>query len=253
MNRLPGKIILFVLIVIFPINIFAQDDSTQLFYTAKRLMHQRKYDQALESYKLLKKNFPGSKYVDDAEFWSAYILEKKADDKEAFEAYKQFVINNPKSPFVDDAMVYQISIAENLARKGQNNYREFIAIKLNSPNKTVKYQASLSLGKLRDTRAIPTLRQIANNGDQDMSLMAKSLIKNINKPIDRNDDGVKRISNPIQNGDRSGKKGTTIKRHNVPTPGSVSRPKQQPGTKKSKPPATKRQTSKSSSSKRKLN
>lgn len=253
MKRSREKILIVFLMIIFAGTLFAQDRSTQIFYTAKRLMHQRKYDEALERYELLKKQYPECKYIDDAEFWSAYILEKKDDDKNAFQAYKDFVTKNPESPFVDDAMIYQISVAEKLARKGENNYREFIATKLNSPEKTVKYQASLSLGKLRDSRAIPTLKQIANNGDQDMSLMAKTLIKNINKPIDTNDEGIKRIVNPNRNGERSGNKGSGIKRKNIPAPGNLSSPNRPQQKKKSTPPAQKRQTKKSSSTKKNFN
>lgn len=253
MNRPIGKIILFMGLIIFPLILFAQDESTQLFYSAKRLMHQRKYDRALENYELLKKKFPDSKYNDDAEFWSAYIWEKKADDKKAFESYEKFVSKNPTSPFVDDAMVYQISVAEKLARKGDKNFREFIVTKLSSPNKTVKYQASLSLGKLRDARAIPTLTQIANNGDQDMSLMAKSLIHDINKPMKNDDDALKRMIKSGQNRDSDSGTNKTIERNKVPFPGSVSSPKRQPETKNSKPPATKQPPKRSSTTKKKLN
>ncbi|MFZ5517378.1 MAG: tetratricopeptide repeat protein [Candidatus Zhuqueibacterota bacterium] len=249
MNSLQWKIIVAVCIIIFPLSIFAQDESTQLFYSAKRLMHQRKYDQALESYALLKKNFPDSKYVDDAEFWSAYILEKKEDDKNAFDAYERFAKNNPTSPFVDDAMVYQISVAEKLAWRGDKTYQEFIAIQLNASNQTVKYQASLSLGKLRDSRAIPTLKQMANNGDQDMSLMAKSLIRDIHKPRDQRESVIKTIINPGQEDAKPTDKGATIKRNNVPTQGKIARPPQQSGTTKSTATPTKPQTPKSSTPK----
>jgi len=249
MNSLQWKVIVAVCIINFPLNIFGQDESTQLFYSAKRLMHQRKYDQALESYALLKKNFPDSKYADDAEFWSAYILEKKDDDKNAFDAYERFAKNNPTSPFVDDAMVYQISVAEKLVWRGDQTYREFIADKLNSSNQTVQYQASLSLGKLRDSRAIPTLQQIANNGDQDMSLMAKTLIRDIHKPMDPRVRSIRTITTTGNEDAVPSNKGASIKRNTTPTQGKVARPPQQSATKKPTSTTPKPQTPKSSNPK----
>lgn len=161
----------------------AQEDF-KLYYKMKKLMHQRQYDSALQLFEQLKIKHPDSRYLDDAEFWSAYILERQDKSKEAFNAFKNFKKKYPVSPYVDDAVLQQIGIAERLARTGKRNYINFLVTNLKSTDKSIKYQASVSLGKLRDKRALPALKQMANNGDRDMSLMAKSLIKNIeSKPV----------------------------------------------------------------------
>ncbi len=174
--------ILIILTILFS---FAQAETTlaqdgfQYYYQAKKLMHQREYKKALELFDKLKKEFPNSKFEDDAEFWSAYILEKQNRYDESFRRYENLKKKFPKSPWVDDAEVQQIGIAEKLANRGKHKYLNYLVERAQSRDKTIKYQASISLGKLNDQRALPGLRQIASNGDKDMSQMARSLIKTI--------------------------------------------------------------------------
>lgn len=155
----------------------AQDDDFSLFNQAMDLRINREWDQALEKYRLLKQNFPTSKYVDDAEFWSAYILEEQGREEEAFSAYQQLKDNYPASPWVDDATMRQIGIAEKFMRQGKKDYEKFLLDHLGSSDKNVKYQAALSLGKLGDNRAIPVLKEMANNGDKDMRHVGRALLE----------------------------------------------------------------------------
>ncbi|NOZ62649.1 MAG: tetratricopeptide repeat protein [Calditrichaeota bacterium] len=164
--------------IFFLSSLWAQD-GFQYYYQAKKLMHQREYKKALDLFDKLKKEFPGSKYEDDAEFWSAYIMERENRYDESFQRYNRLKEKYPKSPWVDDAEVQQIGIAERLANRGKRKYLNYLVDRVHSRDKTIKYQASLSLGKLNDQRALPGLRQIANNGDKDMSQIARSLIKTI--------------------------------------------------------------------------
>jgi len=162
--------------------LFAQEDDFKLFNEAMDLRIQRDWDRALETYRLLKQKFPSSKYVDDAEFWSAYILEEQGKDEEAFSAYQQLKENYPTSPWSDDATLHQIGLAEKFMRQGKKNYERFLLDHLESPDKNVKYQAALSLGKLGDERAIPVLKEMANNGDRDMRFVGKALLQRFEHP-----------------------------------------------------------------------
>ncbi|MDZ7263549.1 MAG: tetratricopeptide repeat protein [candidate division KSB1 bacterium] len=161
---------------IFSIPVQAQDDST-LFREAKTLMFQQKYDDAISRYELLKLKYPDSQYSDDSEFWSAYILEHQGKHAMAFAAFEGLIQKYPGSPWVDDALIHQIDLAEKFIRQGQNSYLSFLASNLQSPYTNVRYQAALSLGKLGDTRARPILNEMANNGDRDMRVVAKSLLQ----------------------------------------------------------------------------
>ncbi|MDZ7333177.1 MAG: tetratricopeptide repeat protein [candidate division KSB1 bacterium] len=162
--------------------LMAQDDDFKLFNEAMDLRIRREWDQALERYRLLKQNFPNSKYIDDAEFWSAYILEEQGKDEDAFFSYQQLKDNYPNSPWADDATMHQIGLAEKFVRQGHKSYERFLIDHLESSDKNVKYQAALSLGKLGDERAIPVLREMANNGDKDMRFVGKALLQRFESP-----------------------------------------------------------------------
>ncbi len=167
--------------VLFTSLSFAQQVDFQLYYKARKLLQQREYEKAQESFELLKTKYPNSRYIDDAGFWSAYILEKRGKDSAAFNEFKKFKGLYPHSAWVDDAESQQIDIAAKLARRGDNSHVNFIVNKLRSPDKKIKYRAAVSLGKLRDQRALPVLKQMEKNGDKDMGSVAKSLIRNVEK------------------------------------------------------------------------
>ena len=170
--------ILFILVLFSSVG-YAQQDDFQIYHKAKKLLQRREYKKAQESFELLKKKYPNSRLIDDAAFWSAYILEKQGKNSDAFKAFDNLKKKYPKSPWVDDAEAQQISIAEKLFKRGNKNYKNFIINKLDSPDKKTKYRAAVSLGKLRDQRALPVLRQMESNGDKDMGSVAKSLLRNI--------------------------------------------------------------------------
>jgi len=159
-----------------------ESEDYKLFNEAMELRIQREWNQALEKYKLLKQKYPNSKYMDDADFWSAYILEEQGKEADAFKAYKKVQTKYPNSPWADDAAMHQIGLAEKFVRQGQGSYKRFLTEHLHSPNKNIKYQAALSLGKLGDNRAIPVLKEMSNNGDRDMRSVGNSLLRKLDRP-----------------------------------------------------------------------
>lgn len=187
-------VLIILLVALVPL-LRAQEDF-DLFNEAMELRIQRDWDKALEKYESLKQKYPNSKYVDDAEFWSAYILKEQGKDSDAFQAYQAMKQKYPDSPWADDATMHQIGLAEKFVKQGQDSYRDFLKNQLESPHKNVKYQAALSLGKLGDKRAIPVLKEMSNNGDRDMRSVGNSLLKNIDTP--RQADRAKLKPLPIQ-------------------------------------------------------
>lgn len=183
--------IVFFLALIIELLIFvpllkAQEDFN-LFNEAMELRIQREWDKALQRYESLKQKYPDSKYVDDAEFWSAYILEEQGKETDAFMAYQAMKQKHPDSPWSDDATIHQIGLAEKFVKQGQDNYRGFLTNELESPLKNVKYQAALSLGKLGDERAIPVLKEMSNNGDKDMRSVGNSILQKFDQPRPQQD------------------------------------------------------------------
>ena len=185
-NKLKLVLKILFILVLFSSVVYAQLKDYQIYFKARKLLQKHEYEKAQESFKLLKRKYPSSKFIDGTEFWSAYILEKQGENSDAFKAFDDLKKKYPKSPWIDDAEAQQIDIAEKLFKRGNKNYKNFIINKLDSPDKKTKYRAAVSLGKLRDQRALPVLRQMENNGDKDMGSVAKSLLRNIEaKPIKR--------------------------------------------------------------------
>jgi len=231
-------------------SLYAQQDDFQMYYQARKFLQQREYDKAKEFFESLQKQYPSSRYTDDAEFWSAYILEKQGKEADAFAAYDNLIARRPNSPWVDDAEANQIGIAERFVKNGDHAKMDFIVRKLDSPDKKIKYQAAVSLGKLRDQRALPVLKQMENNGDKDMSTVAKSLISDFNEarpiksnPRQRIEVEPKKQFNEIRPGQKmfrspqryntssqpNNQKQVTLKNNSSPTFGQPSRQSPSPG------------------------
>lgn len=174
-----------VLVALVPL-LRAQEDFN-LFNEAMELRIQREWDKALQRYESLKQKYPESKYVDDAEFWSAYILEEQGKETEAFQSYQAMKQKYPDSPWADDATIHQIGLAEKFVKQGQDSYKGFLTNELGSPYKNVKYQAALSLGKLGDERAIPVLKEMSNNGDKDMRSVGNAILQKFDQPKQQQD------------------------------------------------------------------
>lgn len=235
---------LIILLVAFVPLLIAQEDFN-LFNEAMELRIQREWDKALEKYESLKQKYPDSKYIDDAEFWSAYILKEQGKESDAFNAYQAMRQKYPDSPWADDATMHQIGLAEKFVKQGQDSYRNFLTNQLDSPHKNVKYQAALSLGKLGDKRAIPVLKEMSNNGDKDMRSVGNSLLQNIDDP--RQQDRAKLKPLPLRlPKNKNDKKSDAIKK-----PPKVEPPKQhqaatqKPSNQRIQPTTPKRQPQRS--------
>ncbi|OQX96123.1 hypothetical protein B6I21_01865 [candidate division KSB1 bacterium 4572_119] len=247
--------LILILVGCFLVSSAEAQDGFQLYYKAKKQMHLKEYDQALETFKLLMVKFPESKYLDDAQFWTGYVNGKQKKYSESFRLYEDLKKNYPNSPWVDDAEIQQIDVAEKLANRGEKPYLDYLVKKLNSPDKTIKYQASMSLAKLRDDRALPGLKQMAKNGDKDMSRVARSLIKKIESKKPQPRTGSKIIKKPtLNNRDRKTKSRLVKPGRTNKSPtrsGSIKRPSKssKPPT-RSSPPSRKSSGQKSSSGKK---
>jgi HEAT repeat protein len=62
-----------------------------------------KWEEAIKQFHILKSQYPGSEYRDDAQYWRAYAF-SHLDRKKGIIAYKVFLEQNPRSRYVDDAV-----------------------------------------------------------------------------------------------------------------------------------------------------
>ena len=119
-NKLKLVLKILFILVLFSSVVYAQLKDYQIYFKARKLLQKREYEKAQESFKLLKRKYPSSKFIDGTEFWSAYILEKQGENSDAFKAFDDLKKKYPKSPWIDDAEAQQIDIAEKLFKRGTN-------------------------------------------------------------------------------------------------------------------------------------
>jgi tetratricopeptide (TPR) repeat protein len=79
------------------------DPAYDTYREGYNLILNEQWRQAREMLGQVKKKFPKSEYVDDAEYWSAYAM-RHIDREKALKEYQAFVEKYPKSRYHDDAM-----------------------------------------------------------------------------------------------------------------------------------------------------
>jgi HEAT repeat protein len=81
-----------------------QDDPGQALYKkGYAAILSKKWDEARKSFAELTKSYPKSKYVDAAQYWTAYSY-KQTDQKKAKDLYAEFLEQYRKSDYFDDAV-----------------------------------------------------------------------------------------------------------------------------------------------------
>jgi len=94
---------------------------------AKKLIHELKWEQAIQACKGIIKTFPESDFVDDAQFWIGYCYENWEDHQEiAIDEFQKLVDNYSSSPWVDDACNYQIIIVDQIYKPQSKKYGEVV-------------------------------------------------------------------------------------------------------------------------------
>jgi len=78
-------------------------DAEDQFKIAKEAFDRRKYQDAVEEFKRVLFEHPGSGYVDDAQFYLAESYRLMEDFSEAISEYQFLIRNFPESPYVEDA------------------------------------------------------------------------------------------------------------------------------------------------------
>jgi len=57
----------------------------------------KKWDEALDAFGAIRRDFKGTAFAVDAEIWCAIVLSRKGDTAAAISAYEQFIVNNPEA------------------------------------------------------------------------------------------------------------------------------------------------------------
>jgi hypothetical protein len=84
------------------------------------LILEERWEDARKKFAELMRRHPGSAYLDDATYWTAFSW-KQSDRRKAMEAYRRFVRNHPRSTYLDDAVadLQLLEVEEELNRVRQ--------------------------------------------------------------------------------------------------------------------------------------
>lgn len=181
-----GKELSFVviLLVLFSVSsLFGQD--AKMYKNGKRAIRERKWDKAIQSYDQLLQQYPKSLYGDDAQFWIGFSWEQTpGQQKKAFDCYQKLIENYPHSPWVDDAQIHQIYLAKKMIQNGERDYEAFLRLKLNDSDQTVRYQAALALGEVKNPMVLPILEEMAKGQDEEIAKRAMEALEGYSRTLD---------------------------------------------------------------------
>ncbi len=170
-------VILFLSLYVSSNALLADDDNEarSIYQEAKKLCVEQKWIEAINTFENIIDQYSESRYIDDANFWIGYCLEKLPQRQtDAFSKFEQVVSRFPNSPWADDAAIHQITLAEQFVMEGKEQYKSFLTRNIKSENQEIRNRAALALGRLGDKSALPILNKLSE--DEDFGPLASNLV-----------------------------------------------------------------------------
>ncbi len=170
-------VILFLSLYVSSNALLADDDNEarSIYQEAKKLCVEQKWIEAINTFENIIDQYSESRYIDDANFWIGYCLEKLPQRQtDAFSKFEQVVSKFPNSPWADDAAIHQITLAEQFVMEGKEQYKSFLTRNIKSENQEIRNRAALALGRLGDKSALPILNKLSE--DEDFGPLASNLV-----------------------------------------------------------------------------
>ena len=140
-----------------------EDEARKIYEQAQKLFIQKNYQQAIEQYNKILQDYAQSRYADDSMYWVGYStyaltksienIEQQLEGKEkAIEYMNKLISSFADSLWIDDAQQLRIEIAEDLVKKGYDNYRAYIDGSL------MGLRGMESLGSLKSLESLKNLK-----------------------------------------------------------------------------------------------
>jgi HEAT repeat protein len=112
-------------------------EARKTYEEAKAYIYQKNWEKAIDSLNTIIQFFEESEYLDDSLYWLSYSMNKLSStlaniemqlemQKEALHNLDSLIEEYRNSSWVDDAKFLRIEIAEDLAKKGLKDYRQYI-------------------------------------------------------------------------------------------------------------------------------
>lgn len=153
-------------------------EDQNLHRLGRRYIRSRKWERAIQTLGTLLNTYPNSHYADDAQFWIGFSYEQMpGNEKLSFGHYQRVVDAYPESAWVDDALVHQIILARTLCGEGDEEARAFLHRMVASDESSIRYQAALALGGLKEPSVLPILEEIAVSDDDGLAIQAMEILE----------------------------------------------------------------------------
>lgn len=130
-----------------------------MFLDAKASVYAREYNQAVNKYKQLIKQFPNSSYLVDATYWLAYSYEKSGQLEQAIKNYDSLATHFPQSRWADEAEVRTTILASHLVKSGQRDYEKYLFKGVKSRNRQIQLRSIFELAASGTPLAMPYIKQ----------------------------------------------------------------------------------------------
>ena len=164
--------------LIFTSSVWSFQEDQNLHRLGRRYIRSRKWERAIQTLGMLLNTYPDSHYADDAQFWIGFCYEQipgKANI--SLEHYQRVIDAYPESAWADDAVIHQIVLSKTLSEEGDEAARTFLHNKVESSESSIRYQAALALGELKEPSVLPILEEIAVGDDDGLAIQAIGILE----------------------------------------------------------------------------
>ncbi|MFC1627494.1 hypothetical protein ACFL3H_00090 [Gemmatimonadota bacterium] len=163
------------LMTVTPGNALSQQEAKpsavqEVYLQAINLNLQGEWAQALTLFQQVSES--DSPRAAEAAYYVGLCLENIPDrDVEAFQAFAELRGRFPDDPIVQKAISHQITLAGMLGRS-DSFYQEFLARQIENQDLVLRHEATLSLARLGDERAVDGILEILREGTADQKIVA---------------------------------------------------------------------------------
>ena len=178
--KMSRRFLIFLMIMFWMMGGMALAQSeTELFESAKILLFDRQWDQALKVLDQFLKQFPDSSHYPLAMLYKSKCLEEIKLYSRALNSYMRFLSVSLNDSLKEEAMIAIIDVHFNLYKMGDKSHADKIIQYLRHEQRTVRYYAAFKMSYIRDKKlahkAVPVLKRIVVT-EQDVELKDRAKI-----------------------------------------------------------------------------
>ena len=152
--------------LLLPLGAALAQDAESVYRDGRSALNRRNFEEAVELFTTLRREYPQSAYVSDSLYWEAFALERDGDLEGAVEAIDRLLENFPQASMLDDAQALRVQVCSDLARRGDDECAQAVAATVRNTgelDEATRMAAVNALINMRADRAVPIATQVAGN------------------------------------------------------------------------------------------